>query len=216
MSEHASAPGSGEAPRVIDTARLSNRERYQLLTSLVVPRPIAWISTRSAAGEPNLAPFSYFGAVSATPFLVSVSIGSRGDEPKDSLRNIRETGVFCVNVATEGHLREMNETAGEWGPEVDEFERAGLEMAEAEHVAAPYVAGCPAVLECRLSQEVPLEGSANTLVIGEVVGLRIAEGVAMVEGTHFVDSAALRPLARLWGDLYSTIGETPSLPRPKV
>lgn len=201
---------------LLDTARLSNRERYQLLTSLVVPRPVAWLSTRSAAGAPNLAPFSYFAAVSATPFLVSVSIGSRGGQAKDSLRNIRETGVFCVNVATEAQLVPMNESAGEWGPEVNEFERAGLEMAEAEHVAAPYVADCPVVLECRVFKEVELEGSVNTLVIGEVVAIRIAEGVAMIEGTHFADSAALRPIARLWGDFYATLGETPSLPRPKV
>ena len=201
---------------LFETARLSNRERYQLLTSLVVPRPVAWLSTRSAAGAPNLAPFSYFAAVSSTPFLVSVSIGSRGGQAKDSLRNVRETGVFCVNVATEAHLVPMNESAGEWGPEVNEFERAGLAMAEAEHVAVPYVADCPVVMECRVFKEVELEGSVNTLVIGEVVAVRIADGVAMIEGTHFADSAALRPIARLWGDFYATIGETPSLPRPKV
>lgn len=201
---------------LLDTARLSDRERYQLLTSLVVPRPIAWVSTRSAAGAANLAPFSYFSAVSATPFLVSVSIGSRGGQAKDTLRNVRETGVFCVNVATEGQLAPMNETAGEWGPEVDEFERAGLRAAEAGHVAAPYVADCPAVLECRLFKEVPLEGSPNTLLIGEVVAVRLADPALLVEGTHFADSAALRPVARLWGNLYATLGETPALPRPKV
>ena len=101
---------------ILDTAALDNRGRYQLLTSLVVPRPIAWLSTRSAAGAPNLAPFSYFAALSATPFLVGVSIGSRAGQPKDSLRNIGETGAFCVNLATAPQLREMNESAGEWGP----------------------------------------------------------------------------------------------------
>jgi flavin reductase (DIM6/NTAB) family NADH-FMN oxidoreductase RutF len=88
-----------------DTAALTGRERYQLLTSLVVPRPIAWVSTWSGEGRRNLAPFSYFAAISATPFLVSVSIGSRRGEDKDTLRNIRRTGAFCVNVATEGSSR---------------------------------------------------------------------------------------------------------------
>lgn len=199
---------------ILDTARLGNRERYQLLTSLVVPRPIAWLSTRSAAGAANLAPFSYFAALSATPFLVGVSIGSRAGGPKDSLRNIRETGVFCVNLATERQLREMNETSGEWGPEVDEFVRAGVAAAEAESVAAPYVANCPAVLECRLSQEVPLTGSPNTLVVGEVLRVRLAGDVRLVDGTHFVDTESIRPAARLWGDRYALIGEMPSLPRP--
>jgi flavin reductase (DIM6/NTAB) family NADH-FMN oxidoreductase RutF len=197
-----------------DTAALTGRERYQLLTSLVVPRPIAWVSTWSGEGRRNLAPFSYFAAISATPFLVSVSIGSRRGEDKDTLRNIRRTGAFCVNVATERQLAEMNETAGEYASDVDEFERAGLPSAEAESVDAPYVANCPAVMECRVFKIVELEGSTNTLVIGEVLRVHLADDVSIVGDTKFVDSAALRPLARLWGDFYSTIGDTPALKRP--
>lgn len=200
--------------RSIRTEEVSGRERYQLLTSLVVPRPIAWLSTRSADGRANLAPFSYFAALSPTPMLVGVSIGHRAGVPKDSLRNIRETGAFCVNVVTEGQLREMNETSGEWGPEVDEFERAGLPVAEAESVRAPYVASCPAVLECRLFREVELEGAANTLVIGEVLRVRLSEALETVPGTRFVDTGSLRPVGRLWGELYGLLGETPGLPRP--
>ena len=199
-----------------DTGALSGRERYQLLTSLVVPRPIAWISTRSAEGRRNLAPFSYFAAVSATPFLVSVSIGSRGAVEKDTLRNIRQTGAFCINLATEPQLVQMNETAGEWGPEVDEFERAGLESAQADAVDAPYVPSAPAVLECRVFKIVELEGSPNTLVIGETLRIRLADEIPLAPGTLFADSAALRPLARLWGDLYAPLGDTPALARPIV
>jgi flavin reductase (DIM6/NTAB) family NADH-FMN oxidoreductase RutF len=199
-----------------DTHALGGRERYQLLTSLVVPRPIAWVSTRSPGGQRNLAPFSYFAAVSATPFLVSVSIGSRGGVDKDTLRNIRDTGAFCVNLATEGQLAQMNETSGEWGPEVDEFVAAGLESAEAESVDAPYVANCPAVLECRVFKVVELEGSPNTLVIGEVLRVRLSDEIPLAPGTLFADTAALRPLARLWGDLYATVGDTPALKRPAV
>lgn len=217
-------PGGGAAPagesppaqRVLHTAGLSGRERYQLLTSLVVPRPIAWVSTRSADGRRNLAPFSYFAALSATPFLVGVSVGHRGGAPKDTLRNARETGAFCVNVVTEGQLSVMNETSGEYPPEVDEFERAGLASAEAESVDAPYVAGCPAVLECRLFKEVELEGAPNTLLIGEVLGVRLSAALRLVEGTYFAHTESLRPVARLWGDLYSLVGETPALARPMV
>lgn len=199
-----------------DTAALGGRERYQLLTSLVVPRPIAWVSTRSAEGRRNLAPFSYFAAVSATPFLVSVSIGSRRGVEKDTLRNIRQTGAFCVNVATEPQLAAMNETSGEYGPEVDEFARAGLESAEAESVDAPYVADCPAVLECRLFKTVKLEGSTNALVIGEVLRVRLSDAIPLAPGTLCADAAALRPVGRLWGDLYATIGDMPALKRPGV
>src|SRR3954447_5712904 len=89
---------------ILDPSVLPARARYQLLTSLVVPRPIAWVSSRSAAGQPNLAPFSYFAALSATPLLVGVSIGHRRGVPKDTLRNVRESGAFCVNLATEARL----------------------------------------------------------------------------------------------------------------
>jgi flavin reductase (DIM6/NTAB) family NADH-FMN oxidoreductase RutF len=200
----------------IDLGQLTNRQRYQLLTSLVVPRPIAWVSTRSQAGEANIAPFSYFAALSATPFLVGISVGARGGAPKDTLRNIRETEAFCVNLATAGQLEAMNDTAVEFGPEVDEFAHAGLTVAEAESVAAPYVEDCPAVLECRLFKEVPLEGSGNTLLIGEVLRVRLAEGVAPSDGSYFVNHEALHPVARLWGDHYALLGETRTMPRPST
>jgi flavin reductase (DIM6/NTAB) family NADH-FMN oxidoreductase RutF len=199
---------------ILDTAAITARQRYELLTSLVVPRPIAWVSTRSAEGRPNLAPFSYFAALSPTPFLVGVSIGHRRGEPKDSLRNILATGCFCVNVATAGQLVEMNHTSGEYPPEIDEFAHAGLPLAEAESVDAPYVANAPAVLECRLFKHVELEGAANTLVIGEVLRVRLADSLPVKEGTLFVDTHALHPVGRLWGDWYALVGETPSIPRP--
>ncbi|MBW3572205.1 MAG: flavin reductase family protein [Gemmatimonadetes bacterium] len=199
-----------------DTAALGGRERYQLLTSLVVPRPIAWVSTRSPEGRRNLAPFSYFGAVAATPFLVSISIGSRAGVEKDTLRNIRQTGAFCVNVVTEPQMAQMNETGGEYGPNVDEFERAGLASADADSVDAPYVADCPAVLECRLFKVVELEGGPNTMVICEVLRLRLSDAVPLAPGPRYADAAALRPDGRLWGDLYAPLGDTPALKRPAV
>jgi flavin reductase (DIM6/NTAB) family NADH-FMN oxidoreductase RutF len=200
---------------ILDTGALGPRERYQLLTSLVVPRPIAWISTRSPGGRGNLAPFSYFSAVSATPFLISVSIGSRRGVEKDTLRNIRERGAFCVNVVGEPMLVAMNESSGEFGPDVDEFERAGVASAEAECVDAPFVADAPAVMECTTFRIVELEGSPNTLVLGEVVRVRIADEIPLAPGTLFADTAAIRPVARLWGDLYALVGDTPRLPRPE-
>jgi flavin reductase (DIM6/NTAB) family NADH-FMN oxidoreductase RutF len=199
---------------ILDTSAITPRQRYELLTSLVVPRPIAWVSTRSAEGRPNLAPFSYFSAISPTPFLVGVSIGHRRGQPKDSLRNILDTGAFCVNIASVGQLAAMNHTAGEYPPEIDEFAHAGIPLAEAESVAAPYVANAPAVLECRLFKAVELEGAANTLVIGEVLRVHISDAVPVMEGTLFADTHALAPVARLWGDFYALIGDTPSTPRP--
>lgn len=201
---------------ILDLPGLSNRERYQLLTSLVVPRPIAWVSTRSHAGAPNIAPFSYFAALSSTPFLVGFSAGSRAGHPKDTLRNIRETGGFCINVSTAGQLDQLNLTAGEYGPEVDEFAHAGLPVAWADLVHAPFVADCPAALECRLFREVPLDPSTSTLVIGEVLRIHLAEGVLPREGTYFLDHEVLDPVSRLWGDHYALLGEIRTLARPKT
>lgn len=199
---------------IFDTSELGARERYQLLTSLVVPRPIAWVSTRSPAGEANLAPFSYFAALSATPFLVGVSIGQRRGVPKDTLRNVRDTGGFCVNLATEAVLAALNETSAEVAPDVDEFARAGISLAEAGLVAAPYVADSPAVLECRLFKEVELGPGDNVLVIGEVLRVRLSDAIPLVSGTRFADTRVVRPVGRLWGDLYALLGETPALARP--
>src|SRR5690606_37313123 len=139
----------------------------------------------------------------------------RGSQ-KDSLSNIRSTGEFCINVVTERHLQAMNESAGEHPPDVDEFEVAGVEAAPGLLVSAPSVRDCPAVLECRLFKEVGLGDETNVLIIGEVLGVRVATDLAFLAGTHLVDPEALRPVARLGGDLYSFVGRTATLPRPSL
>ncbi|MFQ5747183.1 MAG: flavin reductase family protein [Gemmatimonadota bacterium] len=211
MSE---TPGKDAAAGVLPTDELSALDRYQLVTSLVVPRPIGWLSTRSADGRDNLAPFSFFAALSATPVLLGASIGSRRGVPKDSLVNIRETGAFCVNVVTEPQLEAMNATSADVAPEVDEFELAGLPMARASLVDAPYVATCPAVFECRLFREVDLGDAAATLIIGEAVAIRLNAALEFREGTRFVEPRSLRPVGRLLGSAYAGLGELVELPRP--
>lgn len=206
----------GGQHRMLKSDELENRARYQLLTSLVVPRPIGWVSSRSPEGIANLAPFSYFVALSATPMLVGVSIGSRRGSPKDTLTNIRRSGAFCVNVVTEKHLDAMNESSGEHPPDIDEFAIAGVNAAEAELVAAPYVADCPAVFECRTYKEVELGSESNILLIGEVVATRIDSRIDFVPGTHLVDPADLRPVARLGGEMYAFLGQISSLSRPAL
>ena len=158
------SPKSDDAVRSIDTGEISASERYQLLTSLVVPRPIGWNSTWGSGDTPNLAPFSYFSALSHTPILVGVSVGHRSTGPKDTLINIRERLAFCANVVTASQLDVMNLTSAEVEAAVDEFELAGLKAEPSDRVDAPYVEGCPAVLECVLEQEVTLGAAPNTLV----------------------------------------------------
>ena len=185
-----------------------------MITSLVVPRPIGWISTWDASGRANLAPYSFFNAISASPMLVAVSIGQRKGALKDTLLNVRSHGDFCVNVVTEPLLEAMNTTSAEVGPEVDEFELAGLARAASDRVNAPYVAECPAVFECELSQEVDLGESPNVLVIGEVVGVRLSDSLSMADGTMTVDSGALRAVGRMSGAEYMLPRGMKILPRP--
>lgn len=145
--------------------------------------------------------------------LISLSIGTRQGVAKDSLRNIRDQGAFCVNVVTEGQLPDMNQTAASLPADQDEFAFAGLPVAAAESVDAPYVANCPAVLECRLFKDVDLHGTGS-LIIGEVLAVRLDPSLAMIEGSEYVDSTALRPVGRLWGSAYTLLGDVKILDRP--
>ncbi len=210
------SPPPPPPPSPLDPQGLSDRERYQLLTSLVVPRPIGWISTRSPEGTPNLAPFSYFAALSSTPFLVGASIGARRGQPKDTLRNIRASGAFCVNICSEDLLEAMNASSAEVAAEVDEFALAGVTPVEGEAVAAPRVAEAPACLECTLFREVPLGGGANVLVIGEVRRVHLSPRLVLLPGSFLVDPWSLKPVARLGGDRYALLREIRDLPRPGV
>lgn len=195
-------------------AELPARERYHLMTSLVVPRPIGWLSTRSESGVRNLAPFSYFGALSVRPMLVGVSIGDKQDGLKDSLVNIRQRGAFCVNVVSAELLSPMNETSASVPPDVDEFELAGLTPVDSDRVDAPFVAECRAVLECEVQQEVDLRGAPNTLVIGEVVGILLDPTLGTEDGSRIVLPEDLRPVGRLGGAAYSVVDEVRRVLRP--
>ncbi|HEX9699077.1 MAG TPA: flavin reductase family protein [Acidobacteriota bacterium] len=201
---------------ILRSRDMSPRQRYRLLTSVVVPRPIGWLSTRGADGGTNLAPFSYFGALAADPMLVGVSIGFRGDEPKDSLRNIRETGAFCANMVTERHLEAMNQSSGDFPAGVSEFEAAGVPMGEASEVDAPLVADCPVVLECRVFKEVDLGTAPNSLIIGEVVAVDLSPEARDLWDDGFLDTRPWRPVGRLWAGLYALVESTRALDRPRI
>lgn len=212
-------PDSPDAPsdtRVLRASDLSSTTCYRLLTSLVVPRPIAWVSTRAASGILNLAPFSYFIGLASDPPLVGISIGRHGERPKDTLANIRETGAFCINSVIERHLEAMNLSAGTYGPDVDEFEIAGLEPAEAESVDAPYVREAVAVMECALFHEVDLAPATSTLVIGQVKAFRVPAALAEEGADYGTGLVPYTPVGRLGGTAYALVRETVALERPKV
>lgn len=200
--------------RTIDPATLGTRERYQWLISAVVPRPVAFVSTISANGVFNLAPFSYFNGVSSTPPILSIAIGPRGrDEQKDTLSNIEENGELVVNVVSESIAEQMVICSGDWPPEQSEFDISGLTPLPSSIVRPPRVAESHISFECRSVQIVPVGNPPTGLVLAEVLLIHADEEV-LTDGIP--DPRKLRPLARLGGTLYASLGEILSIPRPDV
>ena len=196
---------------LLDPAAVGGPAMYRFLISAVVPRPIAFVSTRSRDGVPNLAPFSFFNALASTPPLVGIAFTDRPDDPKDTLRNVRETGEFVVNVVSENLLEPMVRASGEWPRGASEFAIAQLATAPSERVGPPAVADSPIQLECRLHREIPLGNCA--FVVGEVVLARVRDDV-LTDGR--VDPLKLRPVGRLGGELYSLTHEVTRVARPRV
>ncbi len=182
--------------------------------AIVTPRPIGWISTRGADGQDNLAPYSFFNAVAYEPpqvMFASTSAKPDRDGTKDSVANIRDTKVFCVNVVEYTQRDVMNTTSGPWPRETDEFDKAGIERTDCETIACSRVANAPASLECKLTQIVQLPGAANFVVFGEVIGVHMRDD-CLVDGTF--DVTRFQPLTRLGYRDYSRITEVFSLKRP--
>lgn len=192
--------------REIEVEGLAAPEPYRLLTGLVIPRPIAWVSTVDEQGRPNLAPHSFFTVASGEPPIVSFTSVGR----KDSLTNIEATGEFVVNLAPRTLLEEVNATSASLPHGESEFAHAGLASAPSRHVRPARVASSPAALECVLDRVVPVGDSF--LVLGREVHHAVAEDC--LDGDR-PDEARLDPVARLSGSRYATLGEVVSLRRPR-
>ena len=184
--------------------------------AIVVPRPIGWVSTCDPLGVANIAPYSFFNAVAYKP--PQVMFASTGDKPdqvqgKDSLANIRGTGVFCINIVEHAMRQQMNATSAPCPADTDEFALAGLESAPCHSIACRRVAAAPAALECRVGQIVELPGSGNFVVFGEVVGIHLRDD-CIANGRFEV--LAFSPLARLGYEDYTSVTDSFCLTRPKA
>jgi flavin reductase (DIM6/NTAB) family NADH-FMN oxidoreductase RutF len=191
---------------------------HSVYNALVVPRPIGWISSMSADGVINLAPYSFFNSVSGDPPCVMYCPNGwrRGTkEPKDSLTNVEQTGEFVFNMCTYDLRHQMNATAEHVPASVDEMAKAGLEAAPCHLVKPPRVKASPIALECQYLQTVKLpassEGRPNNIVIGQVIGIHVADDV-IIDG--IIDVNKVNPLARLGYLDYATLGTVFSLERP--
>jgi len=183
-----------------DFGTLDAAQRYKLLVGLVVPRPIALVSTQDAGGVVNVAPFSFFNALGDDPPIVVLSIENRDEgPPKDSARNILESREFVVNMVDEPIAAQMHACSEAFPPEVSELERVGFTAARSRRVAPPRVAESPASLECRLHTHVPV--GARHLLIGEVVWLHVREGVVDPQTLRIVPEN-YHPVGRFYANRY--------------
>ena len=192
--------------REIDPADLHDRAVYKLLTMLVVPRPIAWVSSVSADGLPNVAPHSYFNIASNAPPIVHFTSAGA----KDTLRNVLATGEFVVNVVSHDLLEQMNLTAANFPAEEDEFGWAGLEQAPSSMVKAPRVARARAALECTL--RLVLEIGRGRMVFGDVVRVHTAD--ELWDGDE-IPPERLDPVGRMGGSAYQLLDRVERHERPR-
>ena len=186
----------------------------RVLTGVVVPRPIAFVSTMSKDGLVNLAPYSFFNAVAYDPpTIVFSSSRKAGDKRKDTLAHIEETGEFVVNIVVDDITEAMNRTAAEFPSEVSEFEIAGLTPAPSQKIKPPRVAESPVNMECRLLQVVPLgQGDhQHGLVIGQIVLMHIRDDI--IEG-HRINHQRMKPTGRLAGSMYCHTSDVFEMVRP--
>lgn len=183
--------------------------------AIVTPRPIGWISTRGSDGQDNLAPYSFFNATAYVPpqvMFASTSAKPDREGTKDTVANIRETGVFCVNIVAYDMRDAMNTTSGPWPREVDEFAHAAIARSDCEQIACSRVTASPANLECRMTAIHKLEGAANFIVLGEVVGVHMRDDCIGENGLF--DVLKYQPLTRLGYRDYARITDLFSLSRP--
>lgn len=197
---------------------LSNKQNYKLLTGIVVPRPIAFVTTLSTEnGAVNAAPFSFFNVVSSNPPRISLSVARKKGEMKDTARNALKNGEFVVHLSDEAMIEEINETAANLAPEDSELNLTSLHTVQSTQVAVPGILEAKIRFECRLDQHIPFtddQGEENTdLLIGRVLCYHLAEPYYDVQ-KEYVLSRQAKPVSRLAGNEYAKLGESFTLIRP--
>ncbi|WP_028781840.1 flavin reductase family protein [Thalassobacillus devorans] len=185
-----------------------SREVYKLLTGIVVPRPIAFVSSKDKNGVHNLAPFSFYTAITSSPPIIMFAIGERGGTKKDTLNNIESQREFVINVVTEEIAAPMNDSSANFKSEVDEFKEVGLTGVPARKVDCLRVKESPIQLECELENVIPI-GDHSHMVLGRVVHFHIED--EYYSGNFKINVEKLKPLARVSGPNYAKLNDFFSL-----
>ncbi len=198
MSE-ATAPSVADEFSHFDLDAMGKGDVYKLLASVILPRPIAWVVSKSAAGEINAAPFSFFNILSSDPPLVAISFSSAPDrDGKDSLAFIRERGEFVVNMVPEELAEEMNTTATNAPRGTAETDLAGLALAPSKVVDVPRIAGSPVALECRLFETLQ-PGGSSTILLAKIVYVHVRTSAFEDVARLHIDPAQMRLIGRMHG-----------------
>ena len=188
----------------LNASDLDAKQAYKLMTAVVVPRPIAWVSTLSATGVSNLAPFSYFTSVSNKPPMVGINIGQEARGRKDTATNILDTKEFVVNIGNFAQVEDLHASADHHPPEVSEIELLGLKTLPSEHIAVPRLADAPVQMECRFDRMIPFGTAGSEFYVGEVIAFHVRDDLI---DNNKIDSVALDPICRLAGPFYAKLGE---------
>lgn len=194
----------------IQMADLNAKDAYRIMTSCIVPRPIAWVSTVSANGVYNAAPFSFFTGLSIEPPLVLFAVERRKGMKKDTLINIEETKEFVINLVTEANVEPMNLTSQDYPYEVNEFLEAGLTPIPSGSVASPSIQESPIHMECKLDRIIEIGSSPHSLVIGEVIRVTIDDSI--MDGDR-ISMDRLKAVGRMGGKWYAKTEQLFELPR---
>lgn len=201
----------------IDPVPQTHQENYRLMTGLVVPRPIAWITTLSPDGKVNLAPFSAFTFCCHKPPMITVTAGlheyDRKGEFKDTVVNILRNREFVVNIANRSLLGALHASSAVYPAGQSEVEALELEIVDSTAVKTPRLAAVTAALECRLHSTMELGEAGDRILIGQVMMFQVSDQI--IENGK-VDTRKLDPIARLGGPNYATFGEIVTIPAAKV
>jgi len=192
----------------IDPAYLDPETAYRLITGVVVPRPIAWVTSLSATGVLNLAPFSAFMFVAPKPPMLAISVGRKGNIYKDTAQNILNNEEYVVHIADSSLMNAVHESSTEHPPDVSEVDELGLATLPGERIKVPRLAAAPIAMECRFRQCLEFGDTRSRLIVGEVLVFHIRDGLL---NNGKIETEALDPIARIAGPRYARLGEITTL-----
>ena len=188
----------------INPAQLGAEQAYRLLTGVVVPRPIAWVTSLSHAGVVNLAPFSAFTFVSPKPPMLAISVGRKAGVYKDTATNILHRDEYVIHIADSALMSAVHESSAEFPPDISEVAELNLETVPSELIAVPRFASAPIAMECRFRQCLEFGETRSRLIVGEVLMFHLREGLL---NNGKIDTEALDPIARIAGPRYARLGD---------